>query len=151
MILDTFLEFADAADVSGSTGTAAYGAIDLRKAGTEPGTGHNIYLVIQVNQSFASAGAATVEFILASDGTLTGDTIATDGSATEHASTGKIPLGSLTAGERFVVALPFTMAEYERYLGILVRTGTAATTAGVIDAFLTTTPQQWKPYPAAVS
>ena len=151
MILDTYLEFADALDVSASTGTAAVGAIDLRTAGTEPGTGHNLYLVIQVHTTFTTGTTAAVEFVLASDGTLTGDSIATDGSATEHVSTGALDTGDLTAGARFVVALPFTPQAYERYLGLLIKTSGAATTAGAIDAFLTTTPQQWKPYPDAVN
>jgi hypothetical protein len=40
---------------------------------------------------------------------------------------------------------------YEQFLGILVVTGTTATVAGSIDAYLTLDPSGWKSYPDAVN
>lgn len=153
MILDELLEFADALDVSAAAGTALAGdVIDLGATPHDLGAGQPMHLVIQVTTAFASGGSATVQFILASDDAAA---IATDGSATEHFLSDTFAIADLVQGAVPVVApLPTgigTLTEYERYLGVLVVTGAATTTAGSINAFLTKDVARWKSYADAVN
>jgi len=54
----------------------------------------------------------------------------------------------LTAGTNLAkVVIPMEGNEYERYVGLVQVTGTAAFTAGVVDAFLTLNPAGWKAVP----
>ena len=148
MILDELLEFADALDVSATAGTALVG--DVIDLGTEPqdfGSGEPMYLSIQVTTAFATATTADITFTLASDASAT---IATNGSATEHIITDAFDTGVLVAGFELMLALPTGAGlPYERYLGLLVTTGNATTTAGSINAGLTKAPKRWKAYPDA--
>jgi hypothetical protein len=144
MILDERNEFADATALStAATGRALVGdVIDLGAATRDIGNGAPLYLVIQVDTAVTSEGSATVSFELASDA---GASIATDGGATVHFATGAIPKATLVAGYTAVaVALP--MGTYERYLGILQNVGTAALTAGKVNAFLTHDVSKWTAY-----
>lgn len=144
MILDERNEFADAAALStAATGLALVGdVIDLGTDGVNDVEG--MYLVVQVDTAVTSGGAATVEFQLVSDAQAA---IAVDGSATVHAKSAAIAKTALTAGaQAFVVALP--KGQYERYLGVLQNVGTAALTAGKINAFLTSAPGTWKSFDA---
>ena len=148
MIMDERLEFADATalDTSGTDTDLIGDVIDLGAA-SDVGNGQPIYLVIQVDTTVTSAGAATVAFKLASDAQAA---IATDGSATVHYSSDAVAKATLVAGYTVVVvALP--IQSYERYLGILTTTGTAALTAGKINAFLTYDPVGWTALPDAVN
>ena len=151
MIMDERTEFADAASVAGSTGTALIGdqipLTDLR----DVGNGQPIYLVITCSTSIITAGTAgTISFQLVSDETAS---IATNGSATVHYDTGDFvtdddSLNDLDAGDVIAcVALPLEGNEYEEFLGILATVGTTAVTAGAINAFLTLDPKGWKAYP----
>lgn len=139
MILDDRLEFCDATSLNtGAAGTYLIGdVVDLGAAPTTPGPGagdsDDLYLVIQVDTAVTSAGAATVQFILASDAQAA---IATDGSASAHFTTSAIPKATLVAGYQ-VCGVQLPTGTYERYLGILQVTGTAALTAGKVNAFLT--------------
>lgn len=150
MILDERLEFCDAVALNtGAAGTYLLGdVIDLQlAAGGDIGAGQPLYLVIGVDTTATSGGAATANFTLASDAQAA---IATDGSATIHATTGPIPVAQLTAGRRyFVIPLPMEGNTYERYLGILQTTAVAAFTAGKINAFITLDPTGSKAYPDA--
>lgn len=149
MILDELLEFADDLDVSAAAGTALAG--DVIDLGAEPQDYEGMYLVIQVTTAFTSAGASETAFVLASDSVAA---IATDGSATEHLITDAFLKGALVAGAQLVIPLPVgfgTLTPYERYLGILVVTSVATTTAGSINAFLTKDPKGWKAMPDAVN
>jgi hypothetical protein len=144
MILDERNEFADATALStAATGRALVGdVIDLGAASRDIGNGAPLYLVIQVDTAVTSDGSATVSFELASDA---GASIATDGSATVHFATGAIPKATLVAGYTAVaVALP--MGTYERYLGVIANVGTAALTAGKVNAFLTHDVSKWTAY-----
>ncbi len=146
MIMDERLEFADALALNtGAAGTYLLGdVIDLQLAsGGDIGAGQPVYLIITVDTTATSGGAATVELVLASDAQAA---IATDGSATQHATTGPQGFATLTAGKTFVIPVPSQGPLYERYLGILQKTGTAAVTAGKINAFLTLDPTGWKAY-----
>lgn len=148
MILDERNEFADATALStAATGRALVGdVIDLGGTSQDIGNGQPLYLVIQVDTAVTSAGSATVSFELASDASAS---IATDGSATVHAVTAAIPKASLVAGYvAAAVALP--NGTYERYLGILQNVGTAALTAGKVNAFLTTDVAKWVATPDGI-
>lgn len=133
MIMDELLEFCDATDVSASTGTALAGDVVDLGTGRDLGRFKDCYLVIDVTTTFTSGTSSTVIFKLASDAAAA---IATDGSATEHVISETYAHTALTAGTRLVFPLPLEGNVYERYVGLLVVTGSAATTAGSINAFL---------------
>lgn len=144
MILDSRNEFADATALStAATGLALVGnVIDLGTDGVNDVEG--MYLVVQIDTAVTSAGAATVAFTLASDAQAA---IAVDGSATVHATTAAVAKATLVGGYTVAqIALP--KGQYERYLGILQNVGTAALTAGKVNAFLTATPVTFKAFDA---
>lgn len=141
MIMDERTEFLDATALNtGAAGTYLIGDVyDTGVQNQDIGLGQQIFLNILVDTAVTSAGAATVQFKLVSDAQAA---IATDGSATEHIITTAIPKATLIAGYRVItVALP--QGTYERYLGILQVTGTAALTAGAVSAFLTLNGNKW--------
>ncbi|QDP54908.1 MAG: hypothetical protein Unbinned3065contig1002_10 [Prokaryotic dsDNA virus sp.] len=148
MILDEFNEFADATalDTSGTDTDLIGDVIDLGATTPDLGNGQPVYLVIQVDTTVTSGGSATVQFHLASDAAAA---IATDGSASYHYSSSAIAKATLVAGYEIITPVP--LGTYERYLGILTTTGTAALTAGKINAFLTLDPKGWKSYPDATN
>lgn len=144
MILDERNEFADATALSTSgTGRALVGdVIDLGTVSRDIGNGEDLYLVVQVDTAVTSGGAATVSFELASDAQAA---IATDGTATVHYASAAIAVATLVAGYT-AVAVRLPNGTYERYLGILQNVGTAALTAGKINAFLTKDIAKWTAY-----
>lgn len=150
MIIDSLNEFCDATALStAATGIANVGnIIDLGAAHRDIGNGEDVYLVIQVDTAVTSAGAATVEFDLVSDSTTT---IAVDGSATVHWRSAAIPKATLVAGYTMVVELPNEAPTYERYLAVQQNVGTAALTAGKINAFLVKDKYGWQAYADAVN
>jgi len=157
MIMDELLEFCDATSVAAGAGTALVGdVIDLGATPQDLGDGEPMYLVITVDTSIITGGAAgTIKFQLASDAQAA---IAVDGSATVHIDTGTFvtddaALNDLDAGDvAFVGALPTGAGRpYERYLGILSTIATTTVTAGAINAFLTKDPYKWKAYADATS
>lgn len=151
-IIDSLLEFADATSVAASAGTALIGdVIDLGVA-RDIGVGKPMYLVIQTQTEIITGGAAgTLTFKLVSDSVAA---IATNGDATEHFVSKAFVTddagnnaAELNAGGRpVVIALPQEGAEYEQFLGILAVTATTTTTAGAIDAFITSDISAWKAY-----
>ena len=155
MIIDERTEFADAASVTGAAGTALIGDVIDSQVLRDLGQGQPVYLVLTVDTSIVTGGAAgTIRFLLASDAQAA---IATDGSATVHFDSGTFvtddaATNELDAGDTIaVVALPIEGKAYERYLGILAEIGTTAVTAGKINAFLTADPTGWKAYADAVN
>lgn len=149
MIIDNLGEFADATALGTSgTGRQLVGdVVDLGEAARDIGNGEPLYLVVQVDTAVTSGGNATVSFELASDAQAA---IATDGTATVHFATAAIPKATLVAGyNAAVVALP--QGNYERYLGLIANVGTAAATAGKVNAFLTKDVSAWKAYADAVN
>lgn len=149
MILDKTLTFATATDVSAAAGTALIGdVIDLSATPGDLGVGQAMHLVIDVTTAFASAGAAVVQFVLASDST---STIATTGAETRHVLSDAFAYTELTAGQRIILRLPSGYPAYERYLGLLVITSGATTTAGSINAELALDVQNWSALPDAVN
>lgn len=153
MILDERTEFADATALNtGAAGTYNVGDVIDTAVGSlntlvNFGAGSpDIYLVITVDTAATSGGSATGQFRLVSDAVATPDT----STATVHFVTAAIPVATLTAGYQIAcVCLPH--GSYERYLGIQQITGTAAFTAGKINAFLTLDPSAWRPYADAVN
>lgn len=145
MIMDERTEFADALALSTSgTGRALIGdVIDLEVA-RDIGQGHPLFLVIEVTTAVTSAGAATVTFELSSDAAAA---IATDGTATLHIASAAIGKATLVAGYKIILPIPYEDPAYERYLGVLQNVGTAALTAGAVNAFLTIAPPKWSAYP----
>lgn len=135
MILDERNEFCDATALD--TGVVASyligDVIDLGAVSRDIGLGEDLYCVIQIDTAVTSGGAGTVQFHLASDAQAA---IAVDGTATYHLSTGVIPKATAIAGY-VAMAAKIPAGTYERYLGILQTTGTAALTAGKVNAFLT--------------
>lgn len=149
MIIDKRNEFADAVALStAATGRQLVGdVIDLGGA-DEIGYGATPYLVISVDTAITSGGSATVQFELVSDAQAA---IAVDGSATVHAASAAIPKASLIAGyNALVVKLPIFPAA-ERYIGVIANVGTAALTAGKVNAFLVADPSAWKAYADATN
>lgn len=158
MILDERLEFADATSVILAAGTAVLGdVIDLDPASTAPNTtinleGSDMYLVIQTDTEVITGGSAgTIQFFLVSDAlaTLGAGVVA---SCTLHASTAALVTDDSAANAAVLNAggliycgkLP--SGSYERYLGILFTTAIADTTAGKVNAFLTSDPALYRAY-----
>lgn len=148
MILDERTEFCDADTLTTTTGTNNEGDIIDLSVARDIGNGQPVYVVFQVDTAVTSAGAATVAFQIVSDGT---STIATDGTQTIHYTSRAVPKAELVAGFTMVVPLPLEDPDYERYLGVQAVVGTAALTAGAINAFLTLDPHGWQAYPDATN
>lgn len=155
MILDKLTEFADAVSVAAAASTINVGnQIDTGAAGLDAGNGRPVYLVITVDTSIITGGAAgTIAFQLVSDSTAS---IAVDGTQSIHFVsksfvTDDDALNELDAGKiAVVVALPMEGAvPYERFLGVQAVIGTTTITAGAISAFLTLDPRAYKAYKGA--
>lgn len=145
MIMDERTEFCDATALNtGAAGSYLIGDV-YDTGGDGLNDVDNLYLVIQVATTATSGGSATGQFHLCSDAQAA---IAVDGSATYHASSAAIPVATLVAGyNAFAIELP--KGTYERYIGVVQTTGTAAFTAGAVDAFLTPVKPTWKSFPQA--
>lgn len=147
MLMDKRTTFASAVAIGGSTGRRLVGDVIDIGALRDIGAPSNIWLVVQLQTAMTSGGSATVQIELASDAQAA---IATDASATVHATSESFAFDSKVVGDTlFQCLLPPEAADvtYERYLGILVNVGTAALTAGKINAFLTLQPPIIKAYP----
>lgn len=142
MILDELTEFLDADALNtGAAGSYLIGDV-IDTGGDGLNDVDDLYLVITVDTAVTSAGAATVTLALCSDAQAA---IAVDGSQTTHYTTVAIPKATLVAG--YIVArVELPKGVYERYLGIVQTTGTAALTAGKINAFLTNNPRTYKAF-----
>jgi hypothetical protein len=141
MILDERTELADATPIATGTGRALHGdVIDVGTIDLASGLG-DLHLVVQIDVAVTSAGAATVDFELASDAQAA---IAVDGTATTHARSGPIGKAKLVAG---FIAFAFNLrnlASPERFLGLITNPAVAALTAGKASAFLSLAPTNWE-------
>lgn len=156
MILDEATEFADAVSVAQAAGTYLLGdQIDLQSA-RDIGNGHPLYFMITVDTEIITGGSAgTINFSLVSDAQAA---IATDGTATVHFKTRDFVTDDSAANDAQMnvggviacVPIPLEGATYERYLGVLYTVATTTTTAGKVNAFLTTDPQKWKAMPDGI-
>lgn len=145
MIMDKRLEFCDATALNtGAAGAYLIGdQPDLYPdTATDVGQGQPMYLVIQVDTTATSGGSATASFSLRSDATAAVHV----STSTLHVTSPVWPVADLVAGFQWITALPMGQT-YERFLGIVQTTGTAAFTAGKINAFLTLDPHGWRAYP----
>ena len=139
MILDERTEFADDLSLNtGAAGTYNLGdQVDLGPAQRDIGVGMALHLVIQASADIVAGSAGTVAFQLVSDST---PTPATDGTQTVHARTASFATSATPIRAGTVLAtlpLPMEGGAWERYMGIQQVTGTAAITAGKINAFIT--------------
>lgn len=145
MIVDKLTEFGEDFDLDQETGNYLFtNQIDLGAAGVDPGAGQPVYLVAIVTETFTDGGdSATLTLQVRSD-----DDAAIHASTSSlHFATAAMLKANLTAGTKFVFALPQTNAvPYERYLGLQAVVGTAGFDSGMISAFLSLDPTGWKPY-----
>lgn len=145
MILDERTEFCDATALN-TGGAASYLIGDVYDTGND---GINdvdcLYLVIQVATTATSGGSATGAFHLVSDAQ---EALAVNGTATYHWSSAAIAVASLVAG-LYIARVQLPKGNYERYIGILQTTGTAAFTAGAVNAFLTPNVETYKSFAQA--
>lgn len=148
MILDERAEFADATTIPTATGRSLLGDVYDLQVARDVGLGTPMFLVIQITTAVTSAGAATVAFELVSDAAAA---IATDGSATQHASSFAVPKATLIAGYQLAIPVPPENPSYERFIGVLSNVGVAALTAGAANAFLVKDVARWKAYADAVN
>lgn len=151
MILDEYGEFCDATSLN--TGAAAtYNLGDIIDLGVASDLGvgsEHLYLVIGVDTTATSGGAATGVFQLVSDGT---STIATNGTQSIHATSKAWTVAEMVAGTTLLaIALPMEGTVYERYLAVQQVTAVAAFTAGKVNAFLTADVSRWKAYADAAN
>ena len=147
MMVDSRLEFANAADGSQSAGTyLATNQVDLSVA-RDIGNGQPLYLVIQADEAFASSGSATVQFRLRSDDSASIHATTSTG----HIDTGEEAYTVWSAGATKVIPLPLEGNAYERYLGLQLIIGTATTTGGTYSAFIPADPHGWKSYADAAN
>lgn len=139
MILDERTEFADDLSLNtGAAGTYNLGdQIDLGPNQRDIGVGNDVVLVIQASADITAGSAGTLTLQLVSDST---PTPATDGTQTVHARTAAFVTGATPIKAGTILAtlpLPIEGGAWERYIGIQQVTGTAAITAGKINAFIT--------------
>ncbi len=147
MILDERNEFADATALGTSgTGRQLVGDVIDLGATRAIGEGETIEVVITVDTAVTSAGAATVDFEVASDAQAA---VATDGTATTHGSTGAIGKATLIAGYKTRIKINANSAE--RYIGLIANVGTAALTAGSVSAGIAATVSGWTAYADATN
>lgn len=145
MILDDFLEFADAVAASGTGVSQIIG--DVARTGTltkDLGNGEPFYFVVQVDTAYASAGTS-IEFQLRSStlAALTG------GTTTTHITTGAQSTASgIAAGTVYVFPLPYGV--YQDFIGLWIVT-VGAVASGKVNAFITRDVNKWQAYDDAVS
>lgn len=146
MIIDERNEFCDATALNtGAAGTYVIGdQIDLGVA-RDLGGDRAARLRVSVATTATSGGSATGQFQL-----VTADNAALTTNPVVIVESGAIAVADLIAGATILdVALP--RATYKRYIGIRQATGTAAFTAGAVDAFLAFDTYGWKAYADAVN
>lgn len=142
MLIDKNFEISDDVSCAVAAGSSVIGTVDLGAAGIRPNSGQNLYMYLVVGTTFASGGAATVQFRLVSDSVTPVD-VATN---TQHWESPVFAYTELKAGKRIVVPLPSGLPFYERYLGLVLIVGTATVTAGRISAGLELSAENWEAF-----
>ena len=126
MILDSQNQFSSAQAVTSVGDTVSTDVYDTGAA-TDVGIGYDIYLYIRSVAAFTSGGAGTLQFVLQ-------DSANNSAWADVQSLTPAKALATLTANTDQVRArLPIGL---RRYLRVVYRVGTAAMTAGTVDANL---------------
>lgn len=146
MLLDKQATFSDAQSLALANGTYLSANVYDQGAPAVDTLGNTITkdigrsqwvdVLVQVVETFASGGAATLQVNIVTDDAEN------LGSPTVIQSTPVLPLATLVAGYQFRLALPPGLAE--RYLGIQYVIGTAAMTAGRVTAALVQAKQTTK-------
>lgn len=146
MIKDTNTELLDAVALNtGAAGTYLLGSqYDTGATPTlkDMGLSQDFWLVAKVTTAATSGGSATLQLKVVSDDTTSISTT----TSTVHYTSAAIPVASLTAGA-LIFATKLPIGDYERYIGILQVTGTAAFTAGNIEVFVTPDFPKYVAYP----
>lgn len=143
MYIDKHLEIADNVSIAATAGSAVVGVgVPHEYAGFEPNSGRNLFVVITVSVPVVGVGAS-VQFRIVSDAA----TPVHVSTSTQHAETGAIPIAALNAAGRVIIPLPEGPAAYEGFIGLVVVTSGATTTAGSINAFITMDAERWRAFP----
>jgi len=129
MILDAENRYSNAQDLfADGPGPGTVVSTDVIDGGTAGDAEDELYLVVDVETTFTSGGAATLTVSLETDDN------SGFSSATVKFTSAVFALASLTAGSRLAaVRLPKGM---ERFSRVSYAIGTAALTAGKVDAHL---------------
>lgn len=146
MITDKLATFADgvALNTGGAADYVIGDVIDLG-ANYQLWDTDELYFVAKVTTAATSGGSATLVLSLATDDN------SSLSSPTKVFSTPAIAVATLVANYVLCkVEVPKGVA-WERYIGIVQTTGTAAFTAGAIDVFLTSVPSNYRAFADALS
>ena len=133
MYIDDKLEMSDAQAITSTGLTASEDVIDTGLADSNYGPGDPMWLVVEVHTDFTSGGAGTLAVSL--QDSADNSTFASILTSATHA------LASLKQG--FAVLKVPLPAKNRRYLRIGYTVGTAAMTAGKVNAFLTRVPESY--------
>lgn len=129
MIRDTQLQLASAQSIAAAAGDVASTNYYDTGAAADAGIGEEVELFIRTVAAVTSGGSATVQFVLQTDSATNFST-----AMVEYPLTGAIALAALTANTvQYKGRLPYGL---KRYIRVVARIGTAATTAGTMDAEL---------------
>lgn len=132
MITDKLATLADAVALNtGAAGNYTIGDVIDLGAAQQLNDPEKLFLVIVMDVTATSGGSATAAFALLTDdnAAMSSPTVIWQGNA--------IAVASLVAGYRYAVVPIPRGANFERYIGLRQVTGTAAFTAGAVNAFLT--------------
>lgn len=132
MITDKLATLADAVALNtGAAGNYTIGDVIDLGAAQQLNDPEKLFLVIVMDVTATSGGSATAAFALLTDdnAAMSSPTVVWQGNA--------VAVASLVAGYRYAVVQIPKGASLERYLGLRQVTGTAAFTAGAVNAFLT--------------
>lgn len=141
MLIDAYNKFAQNLNVFGAAGTILVGDVMDLKVARDIGEGQPLFLNVHI--VVGVTGGTSWEFKGVSDAQ---EAIAVDGSATQHVSSGAIPVAQLVPGFILSMPLPNEGPLYERFLGVtLTRVGTSTT--GSVWAYLSPhAAGGWRPY-----
>jgi len=125
-ILDKYLQYSDKQAVTAtavSTNVVDAGATKNPAIGRDLGAGTPLYLFLSISQSFAAAGAATLQATLQDS--------ADNVTFADVASIGPLSIAQLTAGTSKWVGFPIPTRRYTR---VNYTVGTGPFTAGIVSA-----------------
>lgn len=154
MIFDSRLELADAAALNtGGAGTYTLtNAIDTGAVARDIGNGQDMFLIVNVDTDITSGGTATLNYSLVSAATAT-----LTSSPTTHLTTPTVTVAATAtaalktkAGSTVLCVRIPNDGSYLRYIGVNYTVGTAALTAGKVNAFLTLDPTGYTIYNDAI-
>lgn len=144
MLFDTLNTFAEA-QATGNTGTRTVG--DVIDLGATPdrdiGVGNNMYLNVNVSTAIAAGAGGTyqVKLVTSDNSDLS--------SGTDLVVSASLDAAAGIAAGTSILNIAIPSATYARYLGIQEVVGTANTTAGALNAFLSKDQRSYTAYPDA--